>query len=448
MFLCVMNLLQILGYQIIRKYIVLPLIGLNLCISSCRPVPVGSTVTENGKILDSLYHAKDFFRMKTSYDGLESRLSEYEKLYYGSVLKNLFNEPGESLSAIAELEQRFGKKITDSTRSALWQLQLSNYIKRLDYRNAARVSRLILGNYTAYLDSATLSDIRNELNIWKALEKVPAVKASVNTDHRLLLTLDKAGLKNTTVRFGSDSVDFIFDTGANFSVIRRSVAEKAGLKIMETDFLVGTITGEQVKSRLAVAPQIHMGSITWHNVVFLVFDDNSLTIPQIDYHIYGILGFPEIRSLREIRISKDNILTVPARPTAGQPQNLYFDGLMPIIAARHGGDTLAFSFDSGASTTHLYPKFYEKYQRAIDTLYTITSIAFGGAGGVQEFTGVENVALDLELGGKYGQLDNIALIVDERYTEKRGIFGNLGQDFIGLFGGFAINFETSSLWFE
>lgn len=54
---------------------------------------------------------------------------------------------------------------------------------------------------------------------------------------------DKAGLKNIKVATENDSMDFIFDPGANISTISQSAAAKMGMKIVSANIKVGAITG-------------------------------------------------------------------------------------------------------------------------------------------------------------------------------------------------------------
>ena len=44
------------------------------------------------------------------------------------------------------------------------------------------------------------------------------------------------------------------------------------------------------------------------NVVFLVLDDEDISFPQIEYYINGIIGFPVIEAMDEVRISKNNTI--------------------------------------------------------------------------------------------------------------------------------------------
>ena len=61
------------------------------------------------------------------------------------------------------------------------------------------------------------------------------------------LVRDLAGLFNIDVTFSDTTKNLIFDTGANFSVIRRSLVEKFGLTLIESDFMVGSLTENKVK---------------------------------------------------------------------------------------------------------------------------------------------------------------------------------------------------------
>src|SRR5690606_38892242 len=151
-----------------------------------------------------------------------------------------------------------------------------------------------------------LDDLKNTYALLKSLENTPKQEFEISEDAEFPIKKDKAGLTNLEVTFGDKKVDFVFDTGANFSVIQKSVAEAMGLQIIQSKFMVNTASGRKVNSDLALAEKLEIGPITLRDVVFLIFEDEDLTFPPIDYEMKGILGFPITRAFEEIRISKES----------------------------------------------------------------------------------------------------------------------------------------------
>ena len=79
---------------------------------------------------------------------------------------------------------------------------------------------------------------------------------TLNGETRLKMEKDAAGLKNLKVRVGEETMNFIFDTGANISTVSASVAKRLGMKMIPADIDVDAITGISVKADLAVCKKI------------------------------------------------------------------------------------------------------------------------------------------------------------------------------------------------
>ncbi len=97
-----------------------------------------------------------------------------------------------------------------------------------------------------------------------------------------------AGLINVPVEFKDSTFDFVFDTGANLSVITESYAIKAGLDVRNVVFKVRAITGIDVNAKLGVAKLLKMGDVEVENVVFIVFPDSVLSFAGGAYRIRGL----------------------------------------------------------------------------------------------------------------------------------------------------------------
>jgi predicted aspartyl protease len=403
------------------------------------------TLTE----LEKLYESKDFFKLKQIYGLKKHQLSEQHALYYQSIIANTFNNSGESNKSIDKLLAA-GDLSTFSglMMKTLYERKLQNHINLSEYGQASQANKFIQENYAVLTDTAEMEDLQNTHKIWEALKDTPKQEMAKNEDFTIPLVKDKVGLMNIDVSFQDTAMNFVFDTGANFSVIQKSVAVKLGMKIIETDFMVSTSTGSKVKSNLAIAENMAIGGMVFKNVVFLVFNDGDLSFPQIGYHITGIIGFPVIRAMEEIHITGDNQLFVPKNATAFSFNNLAIDGLMPIVACVYQGDTLRFHFDTGATGTSLFPLFFRQYEKEITDKYDKETFKAGGAGGVGTFNGFVIDKLDLEIAGSVATLDSVMLHTENLGDEENYFHGNLGQDFIKQFQEMVISFKHSSILFK
>ena len=205
---------------------------------------------------------------------------------------------------------------------------------------------------------------------------------------------------------------------------------------------------KKVKSEIAVADELIIGGITCKNVIFLILDDKDLSFPQIDYYINGAIGFPVIEALDEIRINKENQIFVPKIPVEYTFNNFALVGLMPIVAAEYKEDTLIFHFDTGATTTSLYPKFCNDYKQEIEDNYEKETFTSSSGGGMMQFEGYIINNLTLSVGDSEATLDSLRLHIENIGGEESNFHGNFGQDYIKQFDEMIISFKHSSVTFK
>jgi len=182
--------------------------------------------------------------------------------------------------------------------------------------------------------------------------------------------------------------------------------------------------------------------------VFLVLNDEDISFPQIDYYINGIIGFPVIEAMDEIRISKNNTISIPKNPINYNQNNFALDGLTPIIAVKYKEDTLSFGFDTGARQTTLYSPFYENYKNEIEEKYKLETFKSSSAGGVIEFNGYIIEELSFSVGESSGTVNNLQLHKNNIGTDENNFHGNFGQDYIKQFDEMIISFKYSSVIFK
>ncbi|PLW94118.1 MAG: hypothetical protein C0591_13360 [Marinilabiliales bacterium] len=398
--------------------------------------------------LEQLAETQDYFKLKKNYEAKNNQLSEAHSLYFSAIISKVFNKPEISNSAINHSLANENFNLNDTLLNKLYRAKLQNHINLYEYGEAASTSTYIQNHFQSLIDSADLEMLQNEIKIWRALSDIPKQQIIKNSDCTFPMYRDKVGLFNVDVSFGDSTKNFLFDTGANFSAIKRSLVEQLGLTLIEADFYVTAATGAQVKSDIAVVDELKMGDIICKNVVCLVLNDEDISFPQIDYYPNGIIGFPVIEAMDEIRISKDNQIFVPQNPVEYSFNNFALDGLMPILACEYEGDTLSFHFDTGATKTSIYPRFYNDYQSEIEKNYEKKSFKAGSAGGEYHFDGYEITDLHLKVADSEAILEKVNLHTENIGGEESNFHGNFGQDYIKQFDEMIISFKYSSLLFK
>lgn len=404
--------------------------------------------SQHSQHLDKFVDKLNYFELESMYNKLKEDIPIKTQLYYESILANAYNQPLVSNRLIDDYLTK--KNDIDTITKRLLEIKLTNLIHLSQYSKALQVNEKLQKEYSALLDSTDIEDLNNTHKIWQALRDVPPQKILKKGDITLPIIKDKAGLSTIETKIGDSTKNFVFDTGANFSVIQKSVAQRLGMKIIQANFNVAAATGLEVKSDLAVAAKMELGSITLTNVIFLVFDDKDLSFPSINYEINGIIGFPVIRALEEIQIIKGEEkekLYIPKRPTDYGINNLVLDEFIPIVKANINGGVSSMNFDTGAQQTSLYSSFFKKYRKDIESTNKQTTLQTGGAGG---YTSVEGYLLDtvnISIASSSATIYDIQLF-PERLGETDKLDGNLGQDYIKQFDTLVISFKYSSLIFK
>ena len=385
--------------------------------------------------------------MDSLYRSVKNALPKHHYLLYGALLKSLFNEPASSNKQFDLLLKNHQKQLTKKELKEIYNKRVNNYVNLYQYAAADNALKKEIEIMNSIKDTADFEDLINTQKIWKALKTVPPQKIYKTKTYNIPLIEDKAGLLNIKVAVNKNILNMVFDTGANFSTIQRSVAKKIGLKIIPSGFSVGTATSKKIQSDLAIAKRISINDLVIDNVVFLVVEDESLTFPETDYSINAIIGYPAIKVFEEIQIINNKTLVVPAKTTNLHYKNFAIDNLTPVVLAYHNSKKLRFHFDTGANNTDLYPLYFKENKTSIEKSYQLTTSTSGGAGGSEEYKTYELKDFDLKIGGANTRLKSVSLFIDESFDEKY-LHGNLGQDFIKSFKKMVISFKNSYIMFE
>lgn len=398
---------------------------------------------------------KDFFEVKELLLANKSRIDREVYFYYWSLVENAFSRFKESNEAIEAFLENAGNMNNDSLFKEILLVKQLNLVNLFEYKDAALTNQYILENFRHVCTPEEVEDLSNTGKIWRALEDAGKQVVHHPVDTRIQLTRDLVKLANVPVTISGQTRDFIFDTGANFSVIRRSLALEMGCEILPVQFDVSAITGSKVKSDLAVVKELTIGDptgsgqvVTCKNVVFLVFDDQDLTFSEVGYEIKGIIGFPVIRNLEEIHISKTDELFIPKTGEIYHQSNMIMNGFVPVVQVIKDSDTLHFSFDTGAAETSLNSSYYSRYKKHVERKGKKQTLKSGGAGGMVEYQGYLLPQVTLAVGSAKVTLHDVQLRKENVSEADSGFDGNLGQDFIKQFNEMIISFTYSSIEFK
>jgi hypothetical protein len=162
-------------------------------------------------------------------------------------------------------------------------------------------------------------------------------------------------------------VSWLFDTGANFSMISDAEAMRLGMTINDSSGRAGDLAGGSVAGRTATAERLTIGSTEMRDVTFLVTPAKAMPWATLAPGTQGIVGLPIALALERISWTSDGSCTVGrsaddgrASAAAGTPLSL--ERLFVVASVTLDGKVLPFTLDTGnQSGTQLWPRFGREF---------------------------------------------------------------------------------------
>jgi predicted aspartyl protease len=399
------------------------------------------------RMLNELLASKNFFKLRSELENVQNRLSECRLLYYRMHCEHAFDKMLQSNECADILLNKHKKQLNDTIISEILTVRANNYIRTYRYKEAAETFNLLLTQYSNALDSSDIADYQNTQALYAAFSAVKPQQINIAGNVEIKAYHNRFNHLMMPVKCGGIADEFIFDSGANLSTITDSCAIKMGLTIFESDIKVGTSTDIKIQTKLGVADSLYVGDILFENVTFLVIPAKQMTFPSVSYEIHGIIGFPVLHQMGEIRTGKDGTVTVPQKPENKRLENMFLYGLHPVVQLLSGNDTLLFTLDTGARSSELSNKYYENHSTEVEQKGKLHTTTRGGAGGIVEIKEYILTNFPYRIGNNSSMLPEISVILQE-YGFNKFFDGNLGQDVIMQFDTFILNFKDMYIDFE
>ncbi len=389
----------------------------------------------------SLFESKRYFELRDSLEAPGASAKADFDFYQGAVA-NKFNRPGDSAST---LEAYVFKAASQYLKRKALELLADDYLKSYRYGKAADTYDRLIVSYSSVVSTEDQKDFVNTRRMCDALRAVPPQTVELRGDTSLV-NQTKRGIK-VPITLGETELPLLVDTGANVSVVCASLAQKSGMKVLDTTIQVGSITGKKVDAKLGTLEELSIGNATVRNAVFLIFEDKDLT-PVPNFLIEGVIGFPIIQQLGELTLTKSGEVQIPAKPTAPALNNLCIDGLTPLIEGWFRGERLTFAFDTGADSTFLYMPFLKSHEAFVKANGTEADLSIGGVGAMSKIPSYKLSRVDLKFAGKEVALWDVPVLKRKTLENSAIVFGNVGQDVIQKFDRTTISFSKMSIVFE
>lgn len=412
------------------------------------------TLTARGGVvrqLEKVLARERFFELRDLYADSYESLSPFHRLYYRAYLDNVFGRTASSTAAVDSLLADYADNLNRDKKSELLMLKANNLTKEYAYGAAADVMQQILGDYRSALDRRERKDVANSLHLWQALRDVPPQVVCLESDTPTHVSIARNRMNHWTIPVNGESgesIEFVFDSGANLSTLRKGVAQRLGVQFTGSKIEVGNSVGSSLEAEYGYIPRLMIGDLAVENVVVLVLPDSVMTFAQIDYTIDGIIGFPVIRGLGEFSISREGRLSIAAeRGEAPGLQNLFTKGLTPFVRVGYNGEQLTMIFDTGALTSHLSRRYYRSHWSYVRANAKVTRTNMGGAGKIKQVRNRHISDAVFEVAGRCIPIPGIDVVLSKTAREERND-GFLGQDILLQPAQVVINLEGMYLYFR
>lgn len=402
---------------------------------------------QNDKLL-IFYKEKNFFKLEELMSKIKFDKGTPDLLLYSATLDNAFNRPEESNRRINILLNEYPKYFNDTIVKDLYSMRSANAFRLQDYKSAYIADSIIVTQYSHVSDFSEI-DIRNDdITIFRSIKDVPNMEIKIPQNSKIPVSRDIANFQNVPVTLQSDTLDFVFDTGAQFSVILESFAKKYGAKILGDKVRTGTSNSKKVEGRMGLL-DIKLGAIELKNVAFLVLPDSCLTFARGRYIIKGIIGFPIMYAFSEFTIKENELVISSQKQQKSDYHNFAIDGQYIIFSVKVNNDTLPFVFDSGSQRTDLSSNFFNTYKSDILTNCDTLTKTTGGAGGMETCQAFRLDSLSISAGNSQYMLDSLVIFpTDLSGFDMKYVYGVIGQDYVSKFTEMKISFASMNISFE
>lgn len=219
-----------------------------------------------------------------------------------------------------------------------------------------------------------------------------------------------------------------FDTGAELSVMSESEAKRFGLRIRSAPVKVGDVNGTQVSTRIAFADELSIGSIRVKHVAFLVLPGSQPPFNEESPGSRGLIGLPVLVALNRFAFGANGKFEVrPESASRSAPHaDLCLDGEHLVVRVRYHHRRLAFTLDTGASTTDLYPPFAAAFPELIRSAVKTDSYKMEGVGGAKYMQAATLESLRFSIGGFPVTLKSAGVLLKPTTPSSKFFDGNLG----------------------
>ena len=369
--------------------------------------------------------------------------ARHEAALARATLAASYREDGPALRGLAAATRN--ERLAPALRLNAWQSLAGIYLRQGRFADAAAAMRA--GDALSVEQDADTAAVFAQARVFaEALADEAPMQARVEAEGAIPLTRDAAQLMRANVSINGGAQDAVLDTGAAYSTISQSAAERLGLRLLEADVTVGSATSDEVPARLAIAEHLTIAGGEFRDVVFIVFPDEALTFAGGAYKIDAIVGLPVLIQLGRLEFTTvqgaEALRHTRQRAQRGGERNLALDGLQPItyVHAPAANATLRMVIDTGARASSLSRDAAEAYPALIEGAQTRATTVGGAGGTVTDHEALSIASLTLTVAGAPVTLEDVR--VGETGARRGAGDGLVGQDILRSGAGYVLDFDA------
>ena len=396
--------------------------------------------------LDLLLAQKQYPQLEDALAARPAELPSQIRAYFEGVMANRLNLGKKSIALLEPLIPNL--LISDPVRGEMALCAVADdYAKSFRYGDAARIYSEA-NRIAKQQNKESACDAAREASRWALLNNAPAQTVVTSGQFTIRGKWDTIGLFQVQVNAGAYAGFWIVDSGANLSVVSKSVADKLGLEVSSFGSTAEGSSGLAVPVHTAVIPEMQLGPAVFHNAPVLVVADSDLSFPSLDYRIEGSLGLPVLAALGKVTFYRDGRIQFDHAnqdsETNRAPHNLFLERFAPLIIADFGSGNQLFTIDTGALGTMLSAQFYEQSRGAFDSS-DLVNLELVGAGGTLVAPAYQLRGMVAKLGGSCARLKTVQLLTQPTGSADE-FYGNIGQSALSSFT--SVTFDFNAMHFN
>ena len=336
-------------------------------------------------------------------------------------------------------------RLAPALRLNAWQSLAGIYLRQGRFAEASAAMRA--GEALGVTQDAETASVYAQARVFAdALMNEAPMQSRVAAEGHVAITRDAAGLMRAAVAINRATQDAVLDTGAAYSTITQSAAERLGLRMLEADITVGSATSDAVPSRLAIAEHLTIAGGEFRDVVFIVMPDEALTFANGAYKIEAIIGLPVMMQLGRLEFTttqgSEALRHTRSRPQREAERNLALDGLQPItyVRAPAANATLRMIIDTGARVSSLNHDAAAAFPALIEGAEQRATTVSGAGGSVTEHDALAIASLTLTVADTPITLRDVR--VGASGARRGAGHGLVGQDILRSGAGYVLDFDA------